>query len=214
MGIPEQASHTWYEYRTWNDGTRHELIDGEVYDMTPAPRPWHQATVLGLAGALRDFFKGKKCRPFVAPTDVKLSEYDVVQPDLFVVCDPAQIKSTHIEGAPALVVEVLSPSTLLHDRLLKMKLYAHFGVKELWLATPYPSSVELFLLANGKYVLEAAFAKTETLASPSFPGLAIPLAEVFDFPIPPEERIEEVRECAMPYGTTPGAGVAAASAES
>jgi Uma2 family endonuclease len=76
-----------------------------------------------LSAELERFFRNSSCRPFAAPFDVKLSKEDIVQPDLMVVCDPEQIKETHIEGAPKLVIEIVSPASESFDRLAKMKLY-------------------------------------------------------------------------------------------
>lgn len=146
------------------------------------------------------FFEGKKCEPFAAPTDVKLSDEDVVQPDLLVVCEPDKIKTTHIEGPPTLIVEILSPSTALFDRARKMRTYAKFAVKEVWLVTPYPGLAEVFVLDGESYRLCGAYTKEDTLTSPTFPELEIDLRKVFDFPIEPDERIEMVKEGRPPYG--------------
>ena len=196
MGLPEHKTYTWHDYQAWNNDHRYELIDGEIFDMTPAPRTSHQRIAGKIFVALDHFFAGKQCQPFVAPTDVVLSEYDVVQPDLLVVCDPEQIKETHIEGAPAMVVEILSPATRSRDRVQKTRLYARAGIKEYWIVSPDDAAVELFLLNNGKYTLELSAEFHETLVSPSFPGLEIPLCDIF--PPPPPEL--EIRENSPPYG--------------
>jgi Uma2 family endonuclease len=131
---------------------------------------------------------------------VKLSDLDVVQPDLSVVCDRARVTASHIEGPPTLVVEILSPSTAAFDRARKLPLYASHGVKEVWLVTPYPWLAEVFVLAGGGYRLDAAYERHGVLKSRVFPGLEIRLEEVFTYPIPPEERIEMVKEGHPPYG--------------
>jgi Uma2 family endonuclease len=116
-----------------------------------------------------------------------------------VVCDPNQIKR-HIEGPPTLVVEVQSPQSLRHDRIRKLQLYARSGVKEYWLVTPYPPMVEVLELADdASYHGRVAFTEKDTLVSPSIPDLHLALADVFDFPVPPEDRIEEIRETPPPY---------------
>jgi Uma2 family endonuclease len=192
--------YTWSDYRTWPDDERWEIIDGEAFGMTSAPSTRHQIVVANLLAQLAEFFKGTPCTVMPAPTDVKLSDEDVVQPDLLVVCDSTQIKRTHIEGAPTLVVEILSPSTLSHDRMRKMELYAKYGVGEVWLANPYPSLVEVYALDGEAYSRASAYDEEGTLRSLAVPDLVIGLSEVFDFPIPPEDRIELVREAAPPYG--------------
>lgn len=185
---------TWDDYRSWDDGQRWELIDGEAYAMSPAPRTRHQVVVTQLAIQLGTLLKGKRCQPFVAPVDVRLSDVDVVQPDLVVVCDPAQVKPTHIEGAPTLVVEVLSPSTALYDRKLKMRLYAASGVQEVWLVTPYPWLVEVYVLDGATYRLIHSLSKNDTLRSPTLPELTLGLASVFDFPLESGEEPPIARE--------------------
>jgi len=185
---------TWTDYRTWGDRRRWEIIDGEAYDMTPAPATSHQHVAMELLVRMHASFRGGRCRLFAAPTDVKLSETDVVQPDLVVVCDPRQIRTTHVEGPPRLVVEILSPASVVHDRLRKMALYARAGIREVWLVTPYPALVEIFVLSGASYQLARSFEAKDILRSPTFPRLRIDLAPVFSFPIPREDRIRLVKE--------------------
>jgi Uma2 family endonuclease len=192
---------TWSEYRTWNDSQRWEIIGGEAYLMSPSPTPRHQKIVGELHGAMHSYFKGGPCRLFVAPMDVVLSEENVVQPDLFVVCDPDQVKRTHIAGGPALAVEVISDSSASRDRLLKMALYARSGVKEFWLVTPWPSMVEVYVLRGAQYVVHGVLGKDQTLVSPSFPDLQIVLRDVFDFPLEPGEEPPVVKERPARYRT-------------
>ncbi len=184
----------WADYRSWDDDHRWEIIDGEAYAMSPAPTTRHQTILVELTAQFSGALRGRCCRPYVSPTDVKLSETDVVQPDLLVVCNPDQIKPTHIDGAPTLVVEVLSPSTAQRDRGIKMDAYARAGVQEVWLVTPWPQCVELFVLQNDRYVRHGAFIQTDTLKSPTVSELEIDLAPVFDFPLDPGEEPPEVKE--------------------
>ncbi len=201
MGVAKTARRhfTWDDYRRWDDGERWELIAGEPYCMSPAPSSRHQAIVSDLFALLHPYFKGKPCRPLVSPIDVKLSADDVVQPDIVVVCDRSQILETHIEGAPALVVEVLSPSTHRHDRVRKLRLYARFGVQEYWLVQPYPAMIEVLQLTGTDYRIAGAYTDTNTLRSPTFPELALDLSEAFTLSVPPVEQIDEIRESAPPY---------------
>ncbi len=191
---------TWDDYKSWNDGKRWAIIAGEAFAMSPAPSLRHQSISIELAAQFQDYFRGKTCKVFPAPTDVKLSEEDVVQPDLLVVCDKNQMKGTHIEGPPTLVVEILSPSTEQFDRTRKLQLYARSGVKEVWLITPYPWLAEVFVLDGETYRLLGAYQEDEILESRTFPDLTIALAEIFDYPIDPSERIEMVKEGRPPYG--------------
>ena len=192
--------YTWDDYRTWPDDERWEIVEGEAYAMSPAPTPRHQHVVATLLYALMTHLAGKRCRPIVSPVDVKLDDLNVVQPDIVVVCRPEQIRCTHVEGPPALVVEVLSPSTALHDRARKLRLYARHGVIEVWLVTPFPPCVEIYRLDGASYRLGEVLSKEDTLRSPSFANLAVDLAPVFDFPLEPGEDPPAVREPPAHYG--------------
>lgn len=178
----------------WPDDERWEIVAGEAYAMSPAPTPRHQQIVTTLTHALVAYFAGKACRALVAPVDVKLDAENVVQPDIVVVCRPEQIQRTHIDGAPTLVVEVLSPSSILHDRAVKLPLYARHGVREVWLVTPCPHCVEIFLLDGSSYRLAQVLRRLDILRSPTFPELVVELTPVFDFPLDPGEEPLAVRE--------------------
>jgi len=97
MRLAERRSEkfTYDDYITWSDDERWELIDGVPYNMSPAPSILHQEIVSNLHYILKHNLKGQPCRPFLAPTDVVLSEVNVVQPDVFVVCDKRKIREKH-----------------------------------------------------------------------------------------------------------------------
>jgi Uma2 family endonuclease len=189
-----EVRYTWADYQGWDDNQRWEIIGGEAYLMSPSPAWRHQKMVTEMSGQMFPYFKGKPCQLLLSPMDVVLSEADVVQPDLLVVCQPSQVKRTHIEGAPALVVEILSPSSAGRDRREKLMLYARAGVKEYWIVTPWPSLVEVLLLEGDRYVVHKVHGKDDTLESPTFPGLRLTLADVFDFPLEPGEEPPAVHE--------------------
>ena len=199
----KQTDCAWSDYVTWNDDKRWEIVGGEAFDMSPAPGVEHQRAVLRLSADLHRHFAGKRCEVFVSPVDVKLSENDVVQPDVVVVCERSQVKPTHIEGAPSLVVEVLSPSTEMHDRLRKMALYARTGVKEVWLVVPRAALVEIFVLDGATYRLTGTYTKGDKLRSSAFPGLNVNLRKVFDMPPETGEPLRVVREPRALYRTRP-----------
>jgi len=194
--------YTWDDYRAWPDDARWEIIGGEAYAMSPSPTARHQMVQARLVVALDTFFRGRPCRAIPSPMDVKLSATDVVQPDVLVVCRPEQIKATHIEGPPALVVEILSDSSEQHDRGIKLRLYAAYGVPEVWLVKPFPSLVEVYRLDGESYRLAATYVPPDTLKSPGFPKLKLKLKDVFDFPLEPAEKAAmAVREGPAPaYG--------------
>ena len=199
----QHGRYTWSDYCSWDDGQRWEIIGGDAYLMSPSPTSRHQDIVRELFLQMGSHFKGRSCRVYSAPLDVVLSDEDVVQPDILVVCEPGQIKRTHIQGAPALAVEIVSEHSARTDRMLKLQLYARAGVREYWIVTPWPSLVEVLLLQDGKYQVYGVYGKDNVLVSPSFPELKVDLKDVFNFPLEPGEEPPVVREPPAPvYRTT------------
>lgn len=121
------------------EGTRAELIDGELYNMAP-PNREHQEIVSGLIWLLYDYIqrKGGPCKAYVSPFAVNLNADDstYVGPDVLVVCDPAKLSDRGCEGAPDFVVEVVSPSSVCMDYVKKLNLYLEAGVREYWIVDP------------------------------------------------------------------------------
>ncbi len=182
---------TYEDYKTWTGEQLWELVAGQPYVMTPAPSCQHQRLVTRVWQTLSGHFQGGPCEAFVGPLDVKLSQHDVVQPDVLVISDRSQDKGCHIEGPPALVVEVLSPSTFRHDRVRKLNLYARFGIQEYWIVTPEPPILEVLTLEPSGYHVFGAYSDADELQSPSFPDLKTRLSELFG---PPQKWPDEVRE--------------------
>jgi Uma2 family endonuclease len=164
-------------------GTRFEVIDGELY-VTPSPGMNHQRIVTDLVTLLNVFVQSHALgRVFVSPLDVLFGEGDYVEPDiLFVRTGRARIITERgVEGAPDLVVEVLSPSTRGRDRSIKLERYRHFGVGEYWIVDPEQSTVEVWKLA-APAALPVTLTTLDTLRwSPSGgePTLEISLTELF-----------------------------------
>ena len=176
-----QARYTVADYLSWPDDERWELIAGAVYSMSPAPTIKHQRIAGEFYSQLNQKLKGKSCFPFVAPVDVVLSIDDVVQPDVLVVCDPAKITEKNIQGAPDLVVEVLSPGTALKDMREKKALYERSGVREYVVIDPLEEYVQRFWLQqDGYYGASDVFGPLESLPLCSLPGIELPLWEIFD----------------------------------
>ncbi len=176
-----------------DDGKRHELIDGEHY-VTPSPSIWsmarvnsikHQRISRRLVTAFENFLKHHSGGEiFFAPTDVVLSDQDVVQPDLLFVsaARASLITETCIQGAPDLMIEILSETTRKSDEIIKRKLYARHGVGEYWIVDPELETVKVYhRSASGEHVRAAELARETdaTLTTPLLPGLTIPLAEIF-----------------------------------
>jgi len=176
---------TYDDYCVWDDesGTRWELIDGWAYAMA-APTLTHQRISRRLLKRFEDFLEGKICEVFAAPCDVRLnfhkSDDTVVQPDLIVVCDPAKLADgKSVKGAPDLVIEILSPSTRVHDKKIKLKQYCHAGVKEIWFVDPDTKGVDVILPGDSTqpYVM---YTCDEQIEVGVLPELTIDLNDIFE----------------------------------
>jgi len=170
---------TWADYRTWPDDQRWELVNGVAHCMAPAPSIRHQEVAGALFSRIEQQLRGRTCRPFIAPTDVKLSDSDVVQPDILVVCDPRKLVDTHIDGAPDLVVEVLSPGTSARDLRQKKSLYERYAVREYLIVDPLEHYAIRFLLGEDGYDKGTVFAPDEVLTLATLDTVQVPLWEVF-----------------------------------
>jgi Uma2 family endonuclease len=189
MRSPAARADTRFTYDDFvhfpDDGKRHELIDGEHY-VTPSPNLRHQDLVQRLLVELVLYLRTHPGagRVFVSPLDVVLSHYDIVEPDLlFVAGDQAAIMTEkNIQGAPALVVEVLSKSTRKRDAQTKRRLFERTGVREYWLVDPALDTVQVFRpSAEGKLarVAELTAEDDGVLTTPLLPECAIGLRELF-----------------------------------
>ena len=164
-----------------NDGRRHELHEGEL-SVTPAPSPRHQDIVVNLLFALVGHVRtGRLGKVFVSPIDVILSDGSVVQPDLVYLeaSRLTQVSDRGIEGAPSLVVEVLSPSTRPSDRAVKGQLYARYGVPHYWIADPDARTIQAFVLEGDGYRPAATLGGEVPGALPPFPDLRLDPAAVW-----------------------------------
>jgi Uma2 family endonuclease len=179
---------TYGDYLEWLDGERWELIDGEAFNMTPAPSRTHQKILLALADIFYKYLEDKPCEVYVAPFDVRLPEADqpekdittVVQPDLTVVCDPAKLDEKGCLGAPDLIVEIISPSTAARDYIEKLALYERRQVPEYWIVHPVDKTVMVFQLNdNHEYGKPRIYAGDHQIQVGLFPDLVIDLRKIF-----------------------------------
>ena len=171
----ERVILTYKEYEALPaDGRRYEIHDGEL-SVTPAPSPQHQRVIGDLYTMLRQHVKsGGLGEVLLSPIDCILTDISIVQPDL-VYLDTARaslVSNRGIEGPPALVIEVLSPSTTEIDRSTKRQLYARHGVPYYWIVDPGARAVEAYVLSEGAYQLSARVAGSEPVSLPPFPDLA------------------------------------------
>jgi Uma2 family endonuclease len=166
-----------------DDGLRHEIIDGEHY-VTAAPNTRHQAISRNLTIRIGAFLLDHPIgRLYAAPCDVVLSHYDVVEPDLLFVsvAQQAILTAKNVQGAPDLLIEILSPSTRRRDERLKRDRYALFGVREYWIVDPELETIKIFRLAASGYdpSRELALERSDVLTSELLPGLELPLDQIF-----------------------------------
>lgn len=173
---------TYQDYAAMTDGGRYQLIDGELLEMAPSPSTGHQ-----WAGGLifGELYKHRENNPFgevlIAPCDVILAPDTVLQPDVSVVLNHrTQLISTRgIEGAPNIVVEVLSPSSETLDRGRKAELYYRYGVEELWLVDPAAQCVEHFERGQASFTLIGAISGDQKLETKLLPGFSLTCSKLF-----------------------------------
>jgi Uma2 family endonuclease len=181
-----QKKITSAEFLLWpDDGKRHELIDGVDY-VTPSPYIPHQVLVGRLFVAIANFLAARRHlgRVFLSPVDVVLSDYDVVVPDLLFVSGEQQsiLTEANVQGPPALVVEILSPSTRRRDEGIKRKLFDQKGVCEYWLVDRKKCVVTVCRRADDgslPTVATLSAAADEYLETSLLPGLVLSISELF-----------------------------------
>ncbi len=176
----ESTSQVKEQNEIYSEYDRFEIIDHVRYDLKPAPSINHQV----LAGNL--YFNLKKTCSLdgvilITPLDVYLDEGNTFQPDLVFIHNDnlAIIKEARIEGAPNLVVEILSPSTSTNDKIRKKAQYERFGVQEYWIIDPVHRTVDQFILSSGKFILHATYGDELTLTSDLFPCIQLTMDELF-----------------------------------
>lgn len=180
---PSHLKFTCEDYLSFpDDGKRHEIIDGDHY-MIPAPLTRHQR----ISGVLFGFLfvcvdAHHDGEVLAAPTDVVLSKFDVVQPDLLYVSEARRdiIKRESIQGPPDLVIEIISENTRKTDEVIKRRLYERTGVQEYWIVDPEVETVKVYRLHDGKYRrIELTLESGDTLKTPLLPEFSLPLERLF-----------------------------------
>ena len=181
--------HTYADYLTWSRSYGDELVNGTAYVREPpSPLRSHQEIVGEIHRQVANALKGKPCKVFVAPCDVRLpksTEDDeqidtVVQPDVLIVCDPQKLDDRGVRGAPDWVVEVLSPGTARHDQFVKVPAYERAGVREVWLVHPIDCTLTLYRLEGGRYGRASRLELKGKTQITAVPGVTIDWGEVLD----------------------------------
>jgi len=173
---------TYKDYLLLPEDKRYEIIDGELF-MAPAPSTYHQDISRDIEFILWNFVKENDLgKIYYAPCDVILSKSDIVQPDILFISKeriPKIVTEKNVRGAPDLIIEIISPSRISRDKVLKKKLYAKYGVKEYWIIDYRKEEIEVMVLGESGFKTVKKYRKDETLESPLIKGLRIDLREVF-----------------------------------
>lgn len=183
--ILKESGLTYADYASLDDGNRYELVEGHLELMSPAPLVSHQIVSFEMQIKIKHGCESEYMI-FNAPIDVILADTEVRQPDLVLVYRKRMhiVKKRGIVGAPDLVVEILSPSTLKRDKLDKRNTYARYGIREYWIVDPENGFLEQFMLRDGAregaYELVDVFQGNERVSSPNVPCLSFTMAEVMD----------------------------------
>jgi Uma2 family endonuclease len=179
--VTEKKKYTYEDYLKTPDDERYELIEGELL-MTPSPVTKHQMISREIGFELIKFVKENNLgEVFYAPYDVYLDNENVLQPDIIFISKERLniIGEKNIQGAPDLLIEIISESTAYRDLVQKKKLYAKFGVKEYWIVIPGEELVEIYILKDNTYMLYKTYNKNHALESPYLKNLKIELKDIF-----------------------------------
>ena len=183
--------YTWLDYLGWHFKERVELIRGKAVKMSPAPSTNHQMVAAVLYTTIIKSVGETACQWFPAPFDVRLpsssGKDNVVQPDACVVCDSNKIDERGCNGAPDLIMEIVSAGNSNHDTKTKFALYEESGVREYWIVNPVQKYVRIFCLEEGKYTGGAILMAGHQAQSRLFPNLFFQVDEIFSNLIPTEK---------------------------
>lgn len=188
MALPqEKDQYTFADYLAWEGEGRIEIMDGQIIMMAP-PARIHQEISMGLSYQIRNFLEGKKCKVYAAPFAVRLFEEDdeipedvqtVFEPDITVICDRSKLDDHGCKGAPDMIAEILSPSTIKHDLFFKMVRYQKAGVKEYWIVDPANRTVQVFLNDGTAFRPHEVYTAADIAKVNVLQGCFIELSKVF-----------------------------------
>jgi len=178
----KKNKYTVDDYLLLEEGAPFQLINYDLI-MSPSPIPLHQLISAKIVHLLYVFLESHDNNGFVvsAPMDVKFDEGNVLQPDILFVSPERkeEIVKDRIEGAPDLVVEILSPSNAYYDLRLKKDIYEKYGVNEYIIIDPIAQNADLYVLKDGAYYLHQRAGKNETLNSVLLAGFGLELFKIF-----------------------------------
>ena len=179
---PKKRPCTYEDYIKLPEGAPYQLIGGELV-MTPSPTPYHQKVSKRLEFMIYEYVERKNQlgEVYAAPLDVCLEEEETYQPDIiFISKERLQIiKENMVEGAPDLVIEILSPSSAYYDLRHKKTIYARHGVREYWIVDPLEQSIEIYENRDGEFMLIGSVARQGVVRSAIISGLEFELGTIF-----------------------------------
>lgn len=187
--LDASLTYSYASYLNWLFPERVELIAGKIFKMSPAPSRVHQGVSINLLNPIINFLKGKPCKVYAAPFDVRFPKgskadkdvFTVLQPDICVICDKSKLDARGCIGAPDLVVEILSPGNSKMELLHKYRVYEEFGVKEYWVVSQSDQNILIYTLnEEGKFIPSKIFTLSEKITSSVLPGFELALDDVFD----------------------------------
>ena len=181
------GSYTYADYLRWKFKERVELLKGKIVRMSPAPNRNHQEISINLNGFLWTFFRKDLCKLYSAPFDVRLVKsksndekvITVVQPDLCVICDENKLDEKGCNGAPDLIVEILSPGNSKKEMGIKFDLYEENGVKEYWIVEPAEKAIFIYNLQNERFIGMKPLTEDDKMKSILFPELIFDVKDIF-----------------------------------
>ncbi len=180
--------YSYADYLTWPMDLVAELIQGKMFKKAAAaPKRIHQKVASKLNFKLYQFLEGKRCQVYPAPFDVRFpidskedhEIFDVVQPDICVVCDPSKLDDRGCIGAPDLIVEILSPGSSKLELKHKYELYESRGVREYWIIHPEHQNLLIYTWVNGSYIPSYLFTTGDVIESEVVKGFKLDLEEFF-----------------------------------
>jgi Uma2 family endonuclease len=184
------GTYSYADYLTWKFEQAVELIKGRILPMA-APSRKHQRISWQLTVKVDSAFKNKQCRAFAAPFDVRLFDktksvkankdvYTVVQPDMCIICELSKLDDNGCQGAPDMVIEILSPGNSKKEMRIKKSLYEENQIQEYWIVDPERETIYQFVLnEHNLYDAPTYYVSGEIAQCAIFNELLVPLDEVF-----------------------------------
>ena len=184
------GKYNYADYLTWKFEQAVELIKGHIMPMA-APSRKHQSISWRLSGMMYNIFMNQKCRVYTAPFDVRLFDksksvkanqdvYSVVQPDICIICDVDKLDDKGCQGAPDLIIEILSAGNSKKEMKIKKQLYEENLIREYWIIDPEHETVHQFVLGDNElYNPPIIYVSEDVVYADIFKELQVPLEKVF-----------------------------------